>query len=75
MKPTILCRPLYLPSTPRLNGIATLLLLAHLLLPWLPENRLSAQNPTPKDSFDPETILYQVEDAFGNVVSNDGEAN
>ena len=61
MKPTILCRPLYLPSTPRLNGIATLLLLAHLLLAWLPENRLSAQNPTPKDSFDPETIRYQVE--------------
>ncbi|MFM7928712.1 MAG: hypothetical protein ACKO9Q_13465, partial [Pirellula sp.] len=66
MKPTpfssspICCLP-FLTNDPKTKWPATLLLLAYLLFAWLPENRLTAQNPTSQDSFDPETIHYRIE--------------
>ena len=66
MKPTLISRPLsssspFLAKTPKSRGPAALLLLAYLLFAWLPENRLTAQNPPSQDSFDPETIHYRIE--------------
>jgi len=66
MKPTIISRPLFssspfLANAPKSRGPAALLFLAYMLFAWIPENRLTAQNPTSQDSFDPEAIHYRIE--------------
>lgn len=66
MKPTLISCPLsssspFLANAPKSRGPSALLLLAYLLFAWLPENRLTAQNPPSQDSFDPETIHYRIE--------------
>lgn len=66
MKPTLISRPLssnspFLANAPNSRGPAALLFLAYMLFAWIPENRLTAQNPTSQDSFDPEAIHYRIE--------------